>query len=67
MAATLGRVAGKEVAARLRWEPDAAVSRLVATWPAALETKRAAAMGLRADSGFEALVRAFMAEENRNG
>jgi nucleoside-diphosphate-sugar epimerase len=67
MAATLGRVAGKEAAARLRWEPDAAITRLVATWPAALETTRAAAMGLRADSGFEALVRAFIAEESSNG
>lgn len=62
MAATLERVAGKEVAARIRWEPDATISRIVSSWPAGLETTRAQAMGMRADPGFEALVRGYMAE-----
>jgi nucleoside-diphosphate-sugar epimerase len=62
MVAALERVAGKEVAARIRWEPDPAIAKIVAGWPAALETRRAQAMGMKADSGFEALVRAHIAE-----
>ncbi len=62
MAATLERVAGKDVASRIRWEPDPAVSRIVSSWPAALETRRAQAMGMRADADFEALVRSYIAE-----
>ena len=63
MVATLARVAGKEVAARVRWQPDARIAKIISGWPAGLETKRAQAMGMKADSGFEALVRAFIAEE----
>jgi D-erythronate 2-dehydrogenase len=62
MAATLERVAGREVAARIRWEPDARIAKIVSGWPAAIETKRAQAMGMQADTGFEALVRAYMAQ-----
>lgn len=63
MAAALGRVAGKEVASRIRWEPDAQIAKIVSGWPARIETKRAFAMGMKADSGFEALVRAYIAEQ----
>ncbi len=63
MAATLERIAGKAVASRIRWEPDAAISRIVSSWPAGLETRRAQSMGLRADPNFEALVRAFIADQ----
>ena len=62
MAAALERVAGKEVAARIKWQRDEFITKLVLGWPAALETKRAHAMGLRSDPDFDALVRAHMAE-----
>jgi nucleoside-diphosphate-sugar epimerase len=63
MARTLEDVAGKEVAARIRWEPDARIAKIVSGWPAGVEAKRASAMGMKADSGFEEIVRAYIAEE----
>jgi nucleoside-diphosphate-sugar epimerase len=62
MAASLERVAGKEVAARIKWQRDEFITKLVLGWPAALETKRAHAMGLRSDPDFDTLVRAYMRE-----
>ena len=62
MAATLARVAGPEVAARIRWQPDPAIAKIVSGWPAAIEAKRAEAMGMKADAGFEDLIRDHMAK-----
>ena len=62
MAAALERVAGREVAARIRWQRDDHITKMVLGWPAALETKRAYAMGLKSDPDFDALVRAYMRE-----
>ncbi len=67
MAATLERVAGKDVASRIRWEPDALIAKIVSGWPAGLETRRAQAMGMMADPGFESIVRAFIAESLPGG
>jgi nucleoside-diphosphate-sugar epimerase len=64
MAATLERVAGKQVADRIKWQPDATIARIVSGWPAGIETTRAQAMGMKADSGFEALVRGHIAEHS---
>jgi D-erythronate 2-dehydrogenase len=63
MAAALERVAGKDVAARIKWQRDDHITKMVLGWPAALETKRAQAMGLRSDPDFDALVRAYIAEQ----
>ena len=63
MAAALERVAGKEVAARIKWQHDDQITRMVLGWPAALETQRASAMGLRSDPDFDALIRAYMADQ----
>ena len=63
MADTLREVAGDEVAGRIRWVPDARIAKIVGGWPAGIEAKRAGEMGMKADPGFEALVRAFIAEE----
>jgi nucleoside-diphosphate-sugar epimerase len=66
MVAALERVAGPEVARRVRWEPDAHVARVVATWPGALDAARARALGFPADASFDQIVRDYMAErENR--
>ena len=66
MVAALERVAGPEVARRVRWEPDAHVARVVATWPGALDTARARALGFPTDESFDQIIRDYMAErENR--
>jgi nucleoside-diphosphate-sugar epimerase len=60
MVATLAAVAGPAVAELVRWEPDPAISALVETWPARIDTSRARGVGLRADAGFGALLEAYL-------
>lgn len=60
MVRTLGRLAGPAVAERVRWERDPQVEDIVGTWPAAVDTRRAAALGLAGDPDFSALVDAHL-------
>jgi nucleoside-diphosphate-sugar epimerase len=62
MVASLARVAGPEVAARVRWEPDDRIARMVATWPGELAATRARAMGFPCDTDFDAIVRRYISE-----
>lgn len=59
---TLRRSAGAEVAGRIRFEPDAAVERIVMTWPAKLNAARALALGCRQDEDFAAVLRQYREE-----
>jgi D-erythronate 2-dehydrogenase len=63
MVAALGRVAGEEVAARVRFEPDAAIARIVASWPGDFAAERALALGFEADASFEEIVRAYLEDD----
>ncbi len=63
MLAALERVAGPEVAARVRVEPDPRVERIVNTWPVAVDASRALALGFPTDHSFEDIVRRYMAED----
>ena len=58
----LQQSAGAEVAARIRFEPDAAVARIVMTWPARLDASRARALGCKQDADFAAILRQYRAE-----
>jgi D-erythronate 2-dehydrogenase len=62
MAAALEKVAGKQAAALLDWEPDAAIEKLVRSWPGDVAWDRARGLGLRNDESFEAIVRDYIAE-----
>ena len=62
MVASLERVAGRETAARIRYEPDPRIERMVATWPGELEASRARALGFPADVDFDEVVRRYIAE-----
>ncbi len=62
MAAALERVAGTAATDLLDWTPDAAISKLVDTWPGVVVSKRANALGLQADTSFEAIIRDYIAE-----
>jgi nucleoside-diphosphate-sugar epimerase len=53
----MGRVAGREAAARVKFVPDARIQGIVKTWPVRFRTDRAIAMGFKADSDFESIVR----------
>ncbi|HJU22280.1 MAG TPA: D-erythronate dehydrogenase [Casimicrobiaceae bacterium] len=58
----LRRVAGDEVAARVRWNYDAAIDRIVSTWPARFEATAARTLGMRQDQHFESVIRAHIAD-----
>ena len=53
MVAALERVAGPDVAARVRFEPDPRVERIVNTWPVALDASRALRLGFPTDTSFD--------------
>ena len=56
MAAALERVAGSEVARRIRWERDDRIERIVASWPGAMDPARALSLGFPRDETFEAII-----------
>jgi nucleoside-diphosphate-sugar epimerase len=62
MAAALERVAGADAAQLLDWTPDAAIQRLVKTWPGDVQWERARQLGLKADADFETVVRDYIRE-----
>jgi len=59
----LRKVAGDKVAQRIRREPDPAIMRIVAGWPRKFDARRAAALGFRADSSFEEIIRIHIEDE----
>jgi nucleoside-diphosphate-sugar epimerase len=63
MIAALERVAGRDVAERVRVEPDPRVRRIVDTWPVAVDASRALALGFPTDRSFEDIVRRYVAED----
>ena len=67
MAAALRRVAGDAVADRIDWVPDATIARIVGSWPAGMNARRAARLGLCADACFDDIVRAYMRENPASG
>ena len=62
MVQALTRVAGTEVAARIDWQPDERVERIVASWPAAWDTSRALELGFKPDADFDSVIRAYQSE-----
>jgi nucleoside-diphosphate-sugar epimerase len=67
MIAALRRVAGAEAAARVRFERDPLVERIVASWPGAWDSERARRLGFTGDADFDAVVRAYVEDELGGG
>ena len=63
MVTALRTVGGDAVADRITWTRDPAVERIVGSWPGAWDTRRAEALGLKADESFEAIVRAYVEDD----
>lgn len=59
----LRRVAGAQAASLIVRRPDAAIARMVASWPARFDPQRALALGFRAETNFDELVRAYIDDE----
>jgi D-erythronate 2-dehydrogenase len=63
MVAALGRVAGPEAVARIRWQRDPLVERIVSSWPGAWDARRALALGFTGDASFDEVVRAYVEDD----
>jgi len=63
MVAALRKVAGDAVADRVKWIHDPVIDRIVATWPANFAPKLGPALGMKADTDFESIVRAYIADD----
>ncbi|MFY9837216.1 MAG: D-erythronate dehydrogenase [Xanthobacteraceae bacterium] len=61
--AALRRVAGDQVAARIRREPDPLVARIVAGWPSRFDPLRALALGFRGEASFDEIIRVHIEDE----
>jgi nucleoside-diphosphate-sugar epimerase len=61
--AALARIAGAKVAARIRRAPDETVARIVEGWPQRFDARRAHALGFRAETSFDDIVRTHIEDE----
>jgi nucleoside-diphosphate-sugar epimerase len=63
MASSLERVAGPEVAKRIRWELSERIERMVLGWPAAIDNTRAIDLGFQVDENFDSIIRRYIEED----
>ncbi|MDQ1531322.1 MAG: D-erythronate 2-dehydrogenase [Microbacteriaceae bacterium] len=63
MAAALDRVAGAGTSALIDWSDDPAIGAIVRSWPSRFRTPRAEALGLRPESSFDDIIRAYLADQ----
>ena len=63
MVNALREVAGEEVAARVKWNYDPAIDRIVSTWPSRFAPRLGPSLGMKADADFAGIVRAYMADD----
>jgi D-erythronate 2-dehydrogenase len=61
--ASLGRVAGPQAVARVEFREDPVARRIVSSWPARFDVRRALELGFSRDRGFEDLIREFLGDE----
>ena len=66
MLAALEKVCGPQVRARVRFEPDERIARIVAGWPQGASAHRAAGLGLLPEANFEDIIRAYIADCQRD-
>lgn len=61
----LREVAGDEAVARIRWEADPRVEKIVGSWPGSWDTARAEALGLTGERSFVDVIRSYLDDEKR--
>jgi nucleoside-diphosphate-sugar epimerase len=61
--AALRRIAGDNVAGRIKREPDETIHRIIAGWPERFDPRRAIALGFRAESSFDEIIRIHIEDE----
>jgi nucleoside-diphosphate-sugar epimerase len=67
MVAALRRIAGDEVADRVKWQPDPVIERIVATWPPRFAPVLGPSLGMGTDPDFDSVIRAYIADDLRRG
>ena len=60
MLSALESVAGADVARRVSFKPDAAIARIVGSWPARFTSRRAGDLGLKPDADFVSVIEQFL-------
>jgi nucleoside-diphosphate-sugar epimerase len=63
--ASLRRIGGERVAARIRRAHDPLVARIVDGWPQRIDARRARELGFKAESSFDEIVRIHIDEDRR--
>ena len=63
MVAALRRVAGEVPVRHIHWEPDAAIQRIISSWPGAFTSTRARRLGFQADASMDEIVQAFIEDD----
>ncbi len=63
MAAALRRAGGEAAHARIRWEPDPQIQAIVGSWPRALSSPRAEALGFGRDRDIDEVVQFFIEDD----
>jgi D-erythronate 2-dehydrogenase len=61
--AALEKVAGRSVVARIKREPDPTIQKIVAGWPRDFTPTRAPALGFKAETSFEDIIRVHIEDE----
>jgi nucleoside-diphosphate-sugar epimerase len=59
----LREIAGNDVVALIKPQPDAAVAKIVAGWPRDFAPERAKALGFKAESNFHDIINTYIAED----
>ncbi|GFE65469.1 NAD-dependent epimerase [Litoreibacter roseus] len=59
----LRRVAGEDVVARIKPQPDPAIQKIVAGWPRDFAPERAIALGFTAEQSFEEIIRVYIEDD----
>ncbi len=63
MAEALQRIAGAEAYARIKWQIEPRIQKIVATWPGRLDSRRARAMGFESDPSVDAIIQAYIDDD----
>lgn len=61
--AALRKVAGDKAVALIRREPDPIIATMVSGWPRKFDANRALALGFRAESSFDEIIRIYIEDE----
>jgi nucleoside-diphosphate-sugar epimerase len=61
--AALRKVAGENVVARIRREPNETIMKIVSGWPPNFEARRGRELGFEAEGSFEEIIRVHIEDE----